>query len=144
MKDNIMTFRKILSLAITFYFVSIIFSNSYADEKEKLSIVWEGQLVRDPFVSIVDVDKLKYQQAGATEEKIPIFPMELKGIMLKNGKAVAIINEEVVREGQIWHDFKIEHITKQGVTLSYKSESLKLELKDVDIEAKKPKVSSEK
>jgi hypothetical protein len=120
---------KILLLAVIVYFVNIRISTLNAAEKEKSAQEDAGSL-RDPFISVIDVKTTKGVPAKEREIKMPSFPMVLKGVMLQAGNSVAIINEDIVKEGQIWRDFKVERIDSQGVTLNYRQEILRLQLQE--------------
>lgn len=134
-----MTYKKILLLvAFIIYFGSIITVNLNAADSARE--IWEGGdkgggvVLRDPFISIMDIINIKEGMNGQKTkdplDEIPLFPMALKGVMLQEFNSVAIINEEIIREGQIWHDFKIESIDSQGVTFSYMGKILRLTMRE--------------
>ena len=136
---------KILLLAVIIYFATIRISNlSAAEDKpegnglatdsqsRELGAQGEDFVLRDPFTSIIDLDKVKYQPSvEARAVKMPSFPMELRGVMIREENSVAIINEDIVVEGQIWREFKVERIDSKGVTLNFMEEILQLKLKQI-------------
>lgn len=122
----------LLLFGLIFYLAAgIPFSRAEEEKpKEEKAPLAQDEFSRDPFVSLLREEDLR--QSGSADLPLDalLFPMTLKGLMMKKDKAVAIINEEVVREGQIWHDLKIEHIDKEGVTLGYQGKSLRLVMKE--------------
>lgn len=123
----------ILLLALIVYFANIktnIFAEEQKEEKkaeEKTEIIGAAEVLRDPFVTLLGEDRLTKSDK---EVEIAMFPMALRGLMVREGKAVAVINEEIVTEGQIWHNFKIEDIDNTGVNLSYKGKTFRLTMKE--------------
>ncbi|MDP1853629.1 MAG: hypothetical protein Q8L26_05460 [Candidatus Omnitrophota bacterium] len=131
--DKIVRVIDILLLALIVYFANIktnIFAEEQKEEKkreEKAEVIGVDKVLRDPFVSLLGDDRLKKPDK---EIEIAMFPMALRGLMVREGKAVAIINEEIVTEGQIWHNFKVEDIDNTGVTLSYEGKTFRLIMKE--------------
>lgn len=130
---------KIVRVVSVLLFVFVVYSanikaNIFAEEQEekkteeKAEVIDTNKFLRDPFVSLLGEEQLK--KSDDKEIEIAVFPMALRGLMVREGKAVAIINEEIVTEGQIWHNFKIEDIDNTGVTLSYNGKTIKLIMKE--------------
>lgn len=131
---------KILLLAVIIYFanikINLLWAQGQENKEEERQEEGTSRFLRDPFVYLVDESKLKpLGEEDVSLEKV-LFPMVLRGVMVQEGKAVAVINEEVVTEGQTWHNFKVERIDKDGVTLSYQGKSLRLAMKESDAQAK--------
>ena len=122
---------KILLLAVVLYFgnmnIPILKAQEPDADKNGNGSLAAEDSIRDPFVSIVDLEKIRYQGKGVSQD-IPSIPMALKGLMVGKSGSVAIINDEIVTEGQIWHDFNVEKIDQHGITLNYKDKTLRLEL----------------
>ncbi len=73
-----------------------------------------AQKRRDPFVSLKD--RTQVERNGRV--KLP-YPIKLEGIMCSKEAALAILNGEIVKEGEKWREFKIEKIEKDRVILSW-------------------------
>ena len=82
---------------------------------------------RDPFVSLIELEKEKLLAQG---NKIDLSKIFLKGIIWNESKAVAIINDQLVMVGDDWQGFKIERIDKDSVTLSGQGEFYKVFVKE--------------
>lgn len=121
--------KNILLLVVMACFVNIIDGTIFAEEKEEIGLKVDD-LLRDPFVCIIDIDKIRYQPDKGPSVRMPLFPMVLRGLMVQEGNSVAIINEEIVTEGQTWHDLEVVRIDDAGVTLSYRGEDLRLVMKE--------------
>lgn len=70
---------------------------------------------RDPFVSLLD---LKKQKLEAMRSQINLSELSLKGIIWNDANPVAIINDEIVTQGEDWKGFKVEYIGREKVTLN--------------------------
>ena len=63
---------------------------------------------RDPFLSLADKIKLK-ESAGSV---LP-FPVVLSGIIWTREVPLAMVNNEIIQEGEDWQGFKVEKIEKE-------------------------------
>jgi len=70
---------------------------------------------RDPFVSLKDK-----AEAEKEKEKVKLpYPIKLEGVMCGETTSLAILNGEIVKEGEQWREFKIEKIEKDRVILKW-------------------------
>ncbi|MEK6714616.1 MAG: hypothetical protein AABY43_01045 [Candidatus Omnitrophota bacterium] len=116
--------------------INLLWAQGQEDKEEERQDEGTSKFLRDPFVYLIDESRLKPSaEEDSSLEKV-LFPMVLRGVMVQEGKAVAVINEEVVTEGQTWHNFKVERIDKDGVTLTYQGRNLRLVMKESDAQAK--------
>jgi hypothetical protein len=90
---------------IIFFIIIIITINLFAQEKK----------TRDPFLSLGD--KIRLSQETKDISILP-YPIILNGIIWTKNSPIAIINDEIVQEGEVWRDFKVEEIQKNKVILS--------------------------
>lgn len=116
--------------------INLLWAQGQEAQEEERQDEGTSKFLRDPFVYLVDKSRLKSSgEEDSSLEKV-LFPMVLRGLMVQEGKAVAVINEEVVTEGQTWHNLKVERIDKDGVTLTYQGRNLRLVMKESDAQAK--------
>lgn len=131
---------RLLLFIFVVYFADIksnlIWAQPEEARKEESPEKVSRKFLRDPFVYLVDESRLKPSGKDDSSLEKVLFPMALRGVMLQEGKAVAVINQEVVTEGQVWHNFKVEKIDKDGVSLSYQGKSMRLVMKESDAQAK--------
>jgi hypothetical protein len=80
------------------------------------SAAYADFLERDPFVSIVDLQ----EQRSVLQKKrsITISQMKVKGIIWSARAPIAIINDELISQGDKWRGFTVDKIDKQAVSLS--------------------------
>ncbi len=90
---------------------------------------YESAGLRDPFVPLADEHGLRSDifQSGAAGE-LPI-NLQIMGILSSGGSAMAIINGEVVKEGDLIDSVKVEKIDDISVTVSYENKIYKLMLR---------------
>lgn len=121
--------KKIVLYIFMIYLANILRVNcAWAQEQKPAPEA--GGFLRDPFIAMVSEGQLNQpEQIGPSLEQL-LLPMTLKGVMVRDGKSVAIINEEIVVEGQIWHNLKVGRIDKESVTLSYEGKSMRLAMKE--------------
>lgn len=86
----------------------------------------ETQEIRDPFVSISD--KMIPPNRGDQESVQLPSPMILKGTLCSKNGLVAIINDDIVKEGQKWHDFYVIKIEKEKVFLEWRGKKFELRM----------------
>lgn len=67
---------------------------------------------RDPFLSLADKIKL-----GDTSGNILPFPVVLSGIIWTKDVPLAMVNNEIVQQGEDWQGFKVEKIEKDKLIL---------------------------
>ncbi|MCM8761381.1 MAG: hypothetical protein NC938_01915 [Candidatus Omnitrophica bacterium] len=78
---------------------------------------YESHGKRDPFVPLVGVDR---PAAGRLEEITSVADIRLEGIATGAGKSmVAILNGEVVKEGDKFGDIEIKKITGRKVSILF-------------------------
>lgn len=79
------------------------------------SFNYESRGRRDPFVPLVGMDK---PAVSRLEDVTSIADLRLEGIAsAPKGKLVAILNGEIVKEGDRFGDIEIKKITKKTVTI---------------------------
>lgn len=78
------------------------------------NLLAQGEKQRDPFLSLGD--NLKLSQKQEDFSVLP-YPVILNGIIWAENLPVAIINNEIVQEKEMWRDFKVEKIAKDKVIL---------------------------
>ncbi len=79
---------------------------------------------RDPFVSLGDKMGLTPQ---SKEEKIRLpYPVVLKGTLRSKNTFVAIVNDDIIKQGQRWREFYVEKIEKNMVILEWKGKKFKV------------------
>lgn len=89
---------------------------------------------RDPFVPLVDEQGLRkdlYQSSDAMA--LPV-KLHIMGILWSEDAPMAIINGEVVKEGDIIEDMLVEKIEKDAVSINYQNKVYKLLLREEDVE----------
>lgn len=87
------------------------------------------KISKDPF--FVPYKKRSKLKEDPSVKKKPKFKLSLNGIMELMGRKIAIINNEILREGDIIHKHRIKSIGKDRVTLIYKKKKITLELKEL-------------
>ncbi|MBU4305869.1 MAG: hypothetical protein KJ893_09690 [Candidatus Omnitrophica bacterium] len=85
-----------------------------------------AEVQRDPFVSLSD--NRQETKEFFDISKLP-YAIELNGIIWKENKSVAIINNEIVQKGDSWKDFRVVEIKKDRVILEYGEVTCELLLK---------------
>lgn len=75
----------------------------------------QGEKLRDPFLSLGD--KIRLAQEVKDVYALP-YPIVINGIIWTEHLPVAIINNDIVQQGEAWGDFKVEKIEKDRVILS--------------------------
>ncbi len=100
------------------------------------SLCWSAAnadlLERDPFVSVVD---LQAQRSALRKQRsMAVSQINIQGIIWSERAPIAIINDELLGQGDNWRGFTIEKIDKQAVSLSDEDGtylvSIKQEVKD--------------
>ena len=82
-----------------------------------------GEAPRDPFVSLGD----KMELTQKPEESIHLpYPLVLKGTLCSKDSPAAIINGEILKEGQNWRDFSIVKIEKSKVSLEWQGKRFEI------------------
>lgn len=115
-------YRHIFSLLAVFILncllsdFSLVFGNEFR---------YDSHGKRDPFLSPT------IQNIG--ESQISHGELRLEGIVLdKEGQSYAIVNSEIVREGQVFQGFLLQKITAQEVTFQKDEETFKVPLRQDD------------
>jgi len=75
----------------------------------------QGKKLRDPFLSLSDEIRLSKETKDIYT--LP-YPIVVNGIIWTENLPVAIINNDIVQEGEVWRDFKVEKIEKDKIILS--------------------------
>lgn len=88
------------------FVLSFIINNNLFAQEEKL---------RDPFLSLGD--KIRLAQEAKDISVLP-YPIVINGIIWTKNLPIAIINNDIVQQGEVWRDFKVEKIEKDKVILS--------------------------
>ena len=111
-----------ISLLSAFFILSAIFIVYGADYDEGAR--------RGPFVPLADENGMRrnLSQSGA-EGELPV-KLQIMGILASEGSAMAIINGEVVKEGDSIGDVKIEKIDEKSVSVNYQNKIYKLMLRE--------------
>ena len=78
---------------------------------------------RDPFVSLGD-KILAAQSLGGT--LLLPYPIVLKGTLYSKNNLVAIINDDIIRQGQRWKDFYVVKIERAKVTLEWRGKEFEV------------------
>ena len=111
------------SLSLSLLIVSI-FVSAGAGENYK----YESHGKRDPFVPLVGVD---WPAVSKLEDVTSIADLNLEGIASSpKGSLVAILNGEIVKEGDRFGDIKINKITKKTVTIIMGDKSYNKEISE--------------
>ncbi len=104
-RENHNKVKFLLLFFILFFIIIRINSGLFAQERKP----------RDPFVSLGD--KIRLSQEANDISTLP-YPIVLNGIIWTENLPIAILNNEIVQEGETWRDFKVEKIEKNKVILS--------------------------
>jgi len=109
---------------------------------------YDPQGRRDPFVPLVGVsryfestkftpDEMADLSIGLSEEdKRKVSPFTLSGIILsKRGESFAIINDQILQEGDIINDYKVARIEKGKVTLVRGKRTITLNIPAQEVES---------
>ena len=76
---------------------------------------------RDPFVSLGEVMQAK------EEEVINLpYPVILKGTLRLGNNLVAIVNDDIIKEGQKWKEFYVVKIERAKVILEWKNKNFEI------------------
>ncbi|MFQ5681220.1 MAG: hypothetical protein ACE5GG_04130 [Candidatus Omnitrophota bacterium] len=120
--------KKIIFLVFFVNFANIILTGAVTAQSIPRDGMGKG--MRDPFVSIIDIAREKYRkekkEESPKEEKISLPPMDIEGIMMEDGNAVAIIDGEIIEKGDTLKGAKVELIDGQGATFNYRGQSIRL------------------
>jgi len=84
-----------------------------------------AQDLRDPFVSLGD--KMEAAQKSEGTFRLP-YPIILKGTLCSQNKVAAIINNDIIKEGQKWQDFYVAKIEKGKVILEWRDKKFEITL----------------
>lgn len=74
----------------------------------------QGEEDRDPFLSFSD--KIILSQKAQDLSTLP-YPIVVNGIIWSEKIPVAMLNNDIVQEGQTWRDFRVYRIEKNKVIL---------------------------
>lgn len=92
--------------------------------------------IRDPFVSLGD----KIESAQKLEGVLHLpYPIVLKGTLYSKNKLVAIINNNIIQEGQKWQDFYVEKIERGKVILEWRGKKFEIFLSPKEEKQKEKK-----
>lgn len=92
--------------------------------------------IRDPFVSLGDKIEAADKLGGVLH--LP-YPIVLKGTLYSKNKLVAIINNNIIQEGQKWQDFYVAKIEKGKVTLEWRGKKIEIFLSPKEEKQKEKK-----
>lgn len=95
------------------WMIVILISFTYAEE------------LRDPFASVGD--KMTFTQKPQGEVKLP-YPVTLRGTLCAKNAFVAIVNNAIIKEGQMWQDFYVAKIEPGKVILEWHSKKFEIAL----------------
>jgi hypothetical protein len=84
-------------------------------------------IARDVFTSLKSLKKEKVSKRQ-TEKPKPLPPLRLKGTIVEGDRAIAIVNDQYLRIGDLIHGFKVVRISKNGVLLDSGRRQLALEM----------------
>lgn len=80
---------------------------------------------RDPFASIEDM----LGSSARIEKIIQLpYPVIVQGTMCSENVSLAVINGDIVKEGDRWREFMVEEINRERVILEWKNEKFKIEI----------------
>ena len=103
--------------------LSMIGSIAHGDDSK-----YESRGRRDPFVPLVGIDVPK---TSKLEEITSINDIKLEGIASRQGgKMVAILNGEIVKEGDKFGEIEIDKITKKTVAIKLGGKDYEIELSE--------------
>lgn len=91
---------------------------------------------RDPFASLSD--KI-FGEASSDQGMLLPYPIILKATLCSKDKFLAVLNDEIVKEGDNWKDFYVAKIEKGKVILEWKDKKFQIlldPLKNQDKEKK--------
>ena len=78
---------------------------------------------RDPFVSLGELMQAKEQEIV----NLP-YPITLKGTLRLGNNLVAIVNDDIIKEGQRWKEFYVVKIERAKVILEWKHKQFEIVL----------------
>jgi len=84
-------------------------------------------IARDVFTSLKSLKKEKVPKRQ-TEKPEPLPPLRLKGTIVEGDRAIAIVNDQYLRIGDLIHGFKVVRIGKNVVLLDSDRRQLALEM----------------
>ena len=82
--------------------------------------------LRDPFVSLGD--KLALAQGPAEAVQLP-YPVILKGTLCAKNIYAAIVNNDMIRQGEKWQDFYVVKIENGLVILEWRDKKFEIRMK---------------
>jgi hypothetical protein len=93
-------------------------------------------VLRDPFASLGD----KISVGALLDQAVLLpYPIVLKATLCSKDKVLAVLNDEIVKEGDRWNDFYVAKIEKEKVILEWKDKKFQIlldPLKNQDKEKK--------
>ena len=111
---------RLISLAIMLTLLLPDFSLVFAEEFR-----YDSHGKRDPFISPAN--------QSISESQLSHGELRLEGIVVdKKGQSFAIVNSEIVREGQTFQGFLLKNITSKEVTFLKGEEEFKIPLRKDD------------
>jgi len=90
-----------------------------------ISGISQAEEIRDPFVSLGD--KLEITQKKEEVIQLP-FPVVLKGTMFTKNNFVAVVNDDIIKQGEKWKDFYVAKIEPGKVVLEWKNKKFEIGL----------------
>lgn len=106
--------KKNISFKIFLAIISFI-SFTYAQEPEP----------RDPFVSLGD--KMGLTPEAQEEVRLP-YSVVLKGTLCSKNIFVAIVNDDIIKQGQKWRDFYVAKIERNKIVLEWEGKKFEIGL----------------
>lgn len=96
-------------------FIALALSALYGPLGAADSYKYESHGKRDPFVPLVGIDR---PAVSKLEDATSIADLKLEGIVTRSGgKMAAILNGQIVKEGDRFGDIEIRKIAKKAVTI---------------------------
>jgi len=110
---------------------SLVFENSNKNEEiTRPAVRYSGQGLRDPFKPLVikekEGDTKKNIQKEVPKETRPLPEMKVQGLLWGGVFPQAIINNKVVKTGDMIGEVKVAGISKEGVTVIFSNMEYKL------------------
>jgi hypothetical protein len=96
-----------------------------------------AQIYKDPTMPLVDLNGAGRTLEEVVEEQEKTVDLHLQSVIFKNGKEIAIINNQMVRVGQVIEGYTVTEIIPYGAKLRGESDKVSLTLLQVNIKTKR-------
>ncbi len=110
----------ILTISICSYILGA--TSVFCQVSEEI-FIYDSMRKRDPFIPLLDPDSptgIRIEFAPPAQKIGLPLEMTLRGILQRDKERYAIINDDVVQEGDNMGDVKIKRIEKDRVTVGYR------------------------